>query len=96
MDAAVAEHKDVRFLQMNVDDGANAKSTSAFNDKNGIKNSTTAFGEVPSVFAMRAFPHMALIGTDGKIVANYRYRAADGAKGDRVGPSDFGLLSAAA
>jgi hypothetical protein len=85
-----------KFLQINVDEGAGAVETAAFNTKNDIKNCATGYGECPPIFNMAAYPHKALVGGDGNIVANFRYRSHADARGERIGVADFPLLTNAA
>ena len=82
-----------KFLQVNVDDGADTDATAAFNTKNAIKHCETGYGECPPVFKMAAYPHKALVGADGTIVANFRYRSHGDERGDRIGVADFALLA---
>mmetsp|Transcript_6823 Transcript_6823/g.17717 ORF Transcript_6823/g.17717 Transcript_6823/m.17717 type:complete len:140 (+) Transcript_6823:247-666(+) len=81
-----------KFLQINVANEANADSTTAFNEQNAVQACTSAFGSCPDIFAMAAFPHKALVDADGTIIANFRYRSRNDARGDRIGTDDFHLL----
>mmetsp|Transcript_46504 Transcript_46504/g.131481 ORF Transcript_46504/g.131481 Transcript_46504/m.131481 type:complete len:97 (-) Transcript_46504:42-332(-) len=92
--AANADYGDqAKFLMINIDKGATAEATSAFMDKNNVTVSTGATGVCHDFFKQTAFPHKALVNRDGVCVANFRFRAKGGEKGERVGtPEDFALL----
>mmetsp|Transcript_118445 Transcript_118445/g.209356 ORF Transcript_118445/g.209356 Transcript_118445/m.209356 type:complete len:98 (-) Transcript_118445:248-541(-) len=91
MDKHAAEFQDkVKFLMINIEDSADAEKTKTFMERNGVSKSTAAFANSSSSewFKMSAYPHKALVNSEGKCVANFRFRKVGGEKGDRVGTSD--------